>query len=147
MALTVLPIVSRFSTTDDASISGEWLDRFVLELARYVDDWLPRHVARRSLFDRLKLPHEDAFAFGERLAVVEQGAMDQGALGVAYARITELLASEFRNLESLGEMAAGPSASIELPLPGDAGDDYDYDVFVSYARSGGVVSEWIFRSR
>ena len=46
--------------------------------------WLPQQVSPRLVLERLKIPHHDAFAFGERLAVVER---EESTLTEAYERI------------------------------------------------------------
>ena len=160
MALTVLPLPSRFPRGSDSKLLNEWLDRIATELSGCVADWLPRGMEPRSVLERLIIPHRDEFALGERLAVAEQKMAGAEELTAVYDRIAGLLAAEFRDIAAaLGPIEPAPGARS----PSSAARDIDEpvssrrainggeptlvraDVFVSYPRAGSVLREWAFR--
>lgn len=148
MPLTVLPIVSRFSSASELQTSLSWLDRIAEHFSFSCEDWLPQWVPRRIVFERLKIPQVDWFSFGERLAVEEQGTSDPSSMGFALDRITDLLASDFDDLEAaFGVAARKPSdwkrseRSKRIENASTDSGDYEYDIFISYHR-GGVLDEW-----
>jgi cellulose biosynthesis protein BcsQ len=144
MRLTVLPIASRFPTSGSHATT-EWLDRFGAELGGCLGDWLPKNVALRDVFDRMKLPHDDDLAFGERLAVVDQDTDLFSGLGIAYDRIAGLLASEFKDLDAALGPAARPASSDIATKPSlTRSTTEDYDVFVSYANEATILREWLY---
>jgi MinD-like ATPase involved in chromosome partitioning or flagellar assembly len=141
MALTVLPVPSRFFLGVDVRTSHEWMERAESALEECFRDWLPQGVSPRLVLERLKIPHDDTFAFGERLAVVERGEAPS-ALVVAYERIAALLASDFRDVDAALGALPRDVASRSLPAAASEPGDGSYDVFVSYAQAGSVLSEW-----
>lgn len=149
MALTVLPVLCRFSSSTEFQESLKWLDRFAEHFLGVCDDWLPPWVPLRHVFEQLKIPQVDWFGFGERLAVIEQGNSDPSGIGSVLERITDLLASNFGDLEAaLGNVVRRPAdwkrpermKSLEKTTEDEK--DYAYDVFVSF-RPGGVLNEWV----
>lgn len=148
MPLTVLPIVSRFSSASELQTSLNWLDRIAEHFSFSCEDWLPQWIPHRAVFERLKIPQVDWFSFGERLAVVEQGTSDPSSMGFALDRITDLLSSDFDNLEAaFGGAARKPSdwkrpeRLMGLEKTTTISNDYEYDIFISY-HHGGVLDEW-----
>jgi cellulose biosynthesis protein BcsQ len=154
-ALTVLPVPSRFTVDAGAeAVADEWLERFSTELGPCFRDWLPRGVSPKGVLERLAIPHCGQYALGERLATVDDSGRNPGGLSTIYGRIADLIASDFANAEKvLGEL---PREKIEARVPtldrpaiterridpGESVGDYDYDVLVSYARTGGSLDEW-----
>jgi cellulose biosynthesis protein BcsQ len=100
MALTVLPIPSRFGTRVEFRESQEWLDRMSDILKDFYTDWLPKWIEPRYILEQVKIPQVDYFSFGEKLAVHEQGINDPESMGFIYSKIAELLASNFKDLET-----------------------------------------------
>jgi cellulose biosynthesis protein BcsQ len=148
MPLTVLPIVSRFSSASELQTSLSWLDRIAEQFSFCCEDWLPQWIPPRAVFERLKIPQVDWFSFGERLAVVEQGTTDPSSMGFALDRITDLLASDFDDIEAVFGSAAHRPSNWKRPERLKAfekattiNDDYEYDLFVSY-HGGGALGEW-----
>ncbi|HEX8109847.1 MAG TPA: TIR domain-containing protein [Kofleriaceae bacterium] len=150
MALTVLPLPSRFPHGGDSKLSNEWLDRIATELGACLADWLPRGIDPRSVLERLAIPQRDEFALGERLAVAEQKTAGAEALTAVYDRIAALLAAEFRDIEAaLGpiepsSMSRSVAWALEKPAHGPSKLPVENDVFVSYPRAGSVLSEWTY---
>lgn len=142
MALTVLPVPCRLPRDDLDGRTADWLGRIAQELGPHVGNWLPEDISLRRVLERVKLPQDDAFAYGERLAVLESDDAS-GALATAYGRIAALLGSDFRNIEaslsisSSAERVATDSDRVE--------HDYRYDVFVSYRHTGGEMDTWVQR--
>lgn len=148
MPLTILPIVSRFSSASELQASMGWLDRIAEHFSSSCEDWLPQWIQPRIVFERLKIPQVDWFSFGERLAVVEQGTTDPSSMGFALDRITDLLASDFDGLEAAFGGAAHkpsdwkrPERSKRTGITSTINMDYEYDLFISY-QAGGVLDEW-----
>lgn len=149
MPLTVLPVLSRFTGTSELQTSSSWLDRFAEHFSYAFEDWLPQWIPPRIVFERLKIPQVDWFSFGELLAVVEQGTSDPASMGFAFERITDLLASDFSDLEpALGSIAKKP-LDWKLPeripaLSIQSRQTSEYDLYVSYHR-GGALEDWTTR--
>jgi len=149
MPLTILPVACRFSSFTEFQESSTWLNRFADHFSGICDDWLLPWVPLRAMFERLKIPQVDWFGFGERLAVVEQGTSDPSSIGFGLDRITDLLASDFNDLEAaLGSVARQPSdwkrpERVEhSPKTTADREDYKYDLYVSF-HHGGVLNEWV----
>lgn len=143
MQLTVLPLPCRVSTNSEMMLSQRWLDEFAEVFGRHLQDWVPKGISPRSVFERLRIPQVDWFGFGERLAVEEQGVGDPSSIGYVCDRIAELLASQFANVEHvLGLQAREPPPPHPRPRAhAPSGDGYLYDVYVSSA-GGGISREW-----
>lgn len=143
--LTVLPVASRFSSLTEFELGQRWLERFAEVLGHCVDDWVPRGVDPKHVFERLKLPHADWLSFGEHLAVVEQGTSDPVGIGFVYSRIASLLATDFSDVERIvGELprrAAAKEAVDARARPVHAAHGYEFDLFVSFSGRG-VAREW-----
>ena len=100
MALTILPVPSRFGTRVEFQQSQEWLDRIDDILMHLITDWLPKWVESRHAFEQIKIPQMDYFSFGEKLAVYEQGTSDPEGMGFVYSKIADLIASDFQEIAS-----------------------------------------------
>ena len=105
------------------------------------------------VFERLKIPQVDYYSFGERLAVAEQPTTDPSSIGYVMERLADLLASDFRDIESaFGAIAEKPQdweiptssmMSYGLPLGGTR-RNWEFDIYVSYSpASGGALDRWI----
>jgi len=100
MALTILPLPSRFGTRVEFKQSQEWLDRIADILKDSFSDWLPKWIEPRYVIEQIKIPQVDYFSFGEKLAVVEQGTSDPESMGFIYAKLADFLASDFSDIET-----------------------------------------------
>lgn len=100
MALTILPVPSRFGTRVEFKESQEWLDRIADILKDCFDDWLPKWITPRYVLEQIKIPQVDYFSFGEKLSVVEHGVNDPEGMGYIYSRLAELLVSDFSAIET-----------------------------------------------
>jgi cellulose biosynthesis protein BcsQ len=140
MALTILPIPSRFGTRVEFKESQEWLDRIADILKDCFSDWLPKWIEPRYILEQVKVPQIDYFSFGEKLAVTEQGTNDPEGMGFTYSRIASLLATDFMDIESFvgAEYFSSKkeiyenNISITKEL---SNSDYIYDVYISYPRT------------
>jgi cellulose biosynthesis protein BcsQ len=142
MALTVLPIPSRFPSGCDTPLARDWLSRCARELEDCFRDWVPRGVAAEEVLAPLTLPHDGEFAFGERLAVVEARAAGDG-LCRAYEQISGLLASAFAQVNTL---LRRPAVAANVTTSGGQADHPRvYDVFVSLPQAGSVQRDWMYR--
>lgn len=150
MPLTVLPVVSRFPGRTEVQESNEWYDKFDKSFQGICDDWLMPWIPLRKMFERLRIPQVDWFSFGERLAVIEQGTSEPGGVGYSLDRITDLLSSDFSDIDtSLGSLAKKPANWEKSKIKSKVTkrkireqDDYKYDLYISYKR-GGVLNEWV----
>ena len=155
MPLTVLPLPARWGMQEFQE-TQVWLDRVVDGVCEFFDDWLPRPLTARGVIERLRLPQQDFFGFGERLAVVEQGVADPASLGFIYDRVASILAQDFSDIASVlgitpthsppissGLGVLAPAAMPPAPARADIGSltarqrparraEYDYDVYVSF---------------
>ncbi len=145
MALTVLPIPSRFGTRVEFKESIEWLDRIADILKDCYSDWLPKWIEPRYILEQIKVPQIDYFSFGEKLAVVEQGTNDPEGMGFIFSKIATLLASDFSDIENFvgkehyqSKRNAYKARHTSIEKQKDA--EYIYDVFLSYPRE---IYEWV----
>ncbi len=162
MPLTVLPLPARWGMQEFQE-TQVWLDRVVDGVGEFFDDWLPRPHTARDVVERLRLPQQDFFGFGEKLAVVEQGVASPGSLGFIYDRVASILAKDFSDIATVLGMQAPPAcalphgsggatstvSSIAAPPVTNASitnkaasgrpmlgaSTYDYDVYVSFHQS------------
>ena len=100
MAVTILPVPSRFGTRVEFKQSQEWLDRIADILKDSFSDWLPKWIEPRYVIEQIKIPQVDYFSFGEKLAVAEQGTNDPKSMGFVYAKLANFLASDFTDIEN-----------------------------------------------
>jgi cellulose biosynthesis protein BcsQ len=137
MPLTVLPLPARWGIQEFQE-TQVWLDRVVEGTQEFFEDWLPRPLTARDVIERLRLPQQDFFGFGERLAVVEQGTANPAGLGFIYERVATILEHDFADI---GRALGIEPPPVPPPEPAArvrstaATDDYHYDLFVSYERS------------
>ncbi|WP_315822718.1 hypothetical protein [Paraflavitalea speifideaquila] len=148
MALTILPLPSRFGTRIEYKESQEWLDRIADILRDCFSDWLPKWIEPRFVLEQIKIPQVDYFSFGEKLAVVEQGTNDPEGMGFIYAKLADFLASDFTDIERfLGsnyylekKEAYQKSKEVLIGAQSKSPEKYKYDVFISFPRS---VYQWV----
>lgn len=147
MALTILPLPSRFGTRVEFKESQEWLDRIADILRDCFSDWLPKWIEPRYVLEQIKIPQVDYFSFGEKLAVVEQGTNDPEGMGFIYAKLADFLASDFTDTENfIGKnyyrerKTAYEKSKTTISTPTRPAEKYKYDLFVSYPRS---AYQWV----
>jgi MinD-like ATPase involved in chromosome partitioning or flagellar assembly/tetratricopeptide (TPR) repeat protein len=148
MQLSVLPLLSRFSSGTEFVESQEWIGRTAKTLSEFYADWLPTWLKPIQVVEALKIPQVDYFGFGEKLAVVEQGISDPQGMGYVYDKVAQLLMSGLQNVESVLNITPPPCNSRDVtviaqtkslkPVPAD----YEFDVYVSYSRQT-VITEWL----
>lgn len=141
MPLTVLPLPARWGMQEFQE-TQLWLDRVVDGVAEFFDDWLPRPLTARDVIERLRLPQQDFFGFGERLAVVEQGVAQPGTLGFVYDRVAALLAQDFADIPAVLGMMTPAAPARPAPQEHHSGRStpYEYDVFVSFDHG---TTDWV----
>jgi tetratricopeptide (TPR) repeat protein/cellulose biosynthesis protein BcsQ len=126
LALSVLPLPSRFETSTEFEIGRGWLDRVAQELGPLFDGWLPAEIPAdglRQLLDIIKIPYIPFFSFGEKLPVVEQRATDPQGLAYAYETLAAMLANKLAEVDRLLSDRDGFVRGVKPA----------YDVFLSYA--------------
>ena len=143
LALTVLPLACRIPSSADPSMQATWFAQFASDLGDCFDSWIPKDVQAADALRWLTIPHAPGYALGERLVAEEvSDGDDDVALRIAYGRIARLLASEFEDIGELG--ARGPGDSRPGPdIVNSKG--YEFDIYISFARTGTVLSNWIGR--
>jgi MinD-like ATPase involved in chromosome partitioning or flagellar assembly len=141
--LSIIPLGSRFA--NDFRESKSWLDRTAKDMSEFYSDWLPAWANVREVTDQLKIPHIDYFAYGEKLAVVEQGTSDPQGMGFVYDKVSSLLASNLENAEEVFGLKAPAQATKvspqKIPLSKDT-NATGYDVYVSYKHDT-YIEEWV----
>ncbi|MFN2262407.1 MAG: KGGVGR-motif variant AAA ATPase [Psychroflexus sp.] len=145
MALTVLPIPSRFGTRVEFKESLEWLERIADILKDCYSDWLPKWIEPKYILEQIKIPQIDYFSFGEKLAVVEQGTNDPEGMGFIFSKIATLLSSDFSDIENFvgKEYYQKRKKEYETSNLSDKNQiepEYLYDVYLSYPRE---VYQWV----
>ncbi|MBI3137362.1 MAG: AAA family ATPase [Sphingobacteriales bacterium] len=145
MALTVLPIPSRFGTRVEFNESKEWLERIADILKDCYSDWLPKWIEPKHILEQIKIPQIDYFSFGEKLAVIEQGTNDPEGMGFIFSKIATLLSSDFSEIENfvgVDYYQQKKNEFEESSLSNKKQDDaeYLYDVYLSYPRE---IYQWV----
>lgn len=145
MALTVLPIPSRFGTRVEFKESQEWLERIADILKDCYSDWLPKWIEPKYILEQIKIPQIDYFSFGEKLAVVEQGTNDPEGMGFIFSKIATLLSSDFSDIENFVGKEYYQTRKKEFENNNisnrkEVETEYKYDVFLSYPRE---VYQWV----
>lgn len=145
MALTVLPIPSRFGTRVEFNESKEWLERIADILKDCYSDWLPKWIEPKYILEQIKIPQIDYFSFGEKLAVLEQGTNDPEGMGFIFSKIATLLSSDFSEIENFVGSDYYQSKKKEFEASNlsnkkQTETEYLYDVYVSYPRE---VYQWV----
>ena len=150
MPLTILPLPARFGTRAEFQEGQSWLERFEETLKEFFDDWLPSTMSPKDVLERIKVPQVDYFAFGEKLAVVEQGTNDPEGMGFVYDKVATLLASNFADLQAVvgadvirkkNELAKERFRYLRETAKAPTGG-YRYDLFISYGHES-AIAEWI----
>lgn len=145
MALTVLPIPSRFGTRVEFKESQEWLERIADILKDCYSDWLPRWIEPKYILEQIKIPQIDYFSFGEKLAVVEQGTNDPEGMGFIFSKIATLLSSDFSDIKNFVGKEYYQKRKKEFETSNfsnrkEIETEYLYDVYLSYPRE---VYQWV----
>jgi len=150
MALTILPVPTRFGTRVEFKESQEWLDRFAEALKEFYADWLPVWIEPKYVLEQVKIPQVDYFSFGEKLAVAEHGTSDPESMGFIYAKIASLLSSNFEDLVSfIGKEyynAKQEAYEANKKQKTKAVQTHEYDVYISHPHTS-LTSLWISEFR
>ena len=116
--LLVFPLPSRFDARTEYREAQNWLRVFGEEMQSFYADWLPKDVTAFQMLERTKLPYVPFFSFGEKLPVLTEGTSDPESLGFAYETAATLIATDFRDAQTL---LLSPATSSQLnpalPLP------------------------------
>ncbi len=136
--LSIVPLACRFG--NDFTEANNWLDRTAKDMGEFYQDWLPSWANTREVAEQLKVPHVDYFAYGEKLAVLEQGTKDPQGMGFVYEKLANLIANDLNKAEEIFQLR--PPLHDRRPIEGRHG--YQYDLYVSYARSPDI-EEWLRR--
>jgi hypothetical protein len=100
-SLLLVPVPSRFDSSEEFGISQGWLDRFNSEVSPLYANWLPKGIDRRAFLEVTKIPYMAYFSFGEKLPVLEHGTNDPAGLGYAYETLAALIANNLGYAELL----------------------------------------------
>ncbi|MBR1199538.1 toll/interleukin-1 receptor domain-containing protein [Bradyrhizobium sp. AUGA SZCCT0158] len=141
--LSIIPLGSRFA--NDFRESKDWVERASGAMSEFYSDWLPRGANIHGVTDQLKIPHVDYFAYGEKLAVIEQGTSDPQGMGFTYLKVANLLAHNLGNAEEvfqLGVSPQTPNSPDRRPLESTNIRAASYDLYVSYKRDS-VLDDWL----
>jgi uncharacterized protein YegL/cellulose biosynthesis protein BcsQ len=110
-ALPIVPIISRFDSSEEFIVSQEWLTLIETRMHHLYRDWIPTSVSVREFIEATKLPYIPYFSFGEKLPLMEQGTRDATGLGYAYESLSSLVANRF---ERLGEFLTDRSGYVRI---------------------------------
>ncbi len=127
--LLSIPIPNRFDLTVEFKISQEWLSYFSMKLSKMFYYWLPKNINILDFIKIIKIPYIPYFSFGEKLAVLEQGTIDQHGLGYAYETLATLIANKLENVEKLLD---NRSEYVKAASGASILDSSKYDDFLSY---------------
>ncbi|WP_114939095.1 KGGVGR-motif variant AAA ATPase [Mucilaginibacter endophyticus] len=104
--LTQLFIPTRFDDLDPVS-KQEWLQIIDDELTPVIP-WLPYSQETKNylfsisqLIEQIKIPYKAKYAYGEKIAVLEEGTTEPGSIGFVIETVTAILANNFTMIESL----------------------------------------------
>jgi len=145
MALTVLPIPSRFGTRVEFKESQEWLERIADILKDCYSDWLPKWIEPKYILEQIKIPQIDYFSFGEKLAVVEHGTNDPEGMGFIFSKIATLLTSDFSEIENFVGIDYYQKKKKEFEVRNSSDNnhskqEYLFDVYISYPKE---IYQWV----
>ena len=145
MALTVLPIPSRFGTRVEFKESQEWLERIADILKDCYSDWLPKWIEPKYILEQIKVPQIDYFSFGEKLAVLEQGTNDPESMGFIFSKIATLLSTDLSDIENFVGADYYQSRKREFELndidtKAPEENKFLYDVYLHYPKE---VYQWV----
>lgn len=138
--LRVLPLPARFGRDGSTSEAVEWTARVAEALSEFYLDWIPAWATPRSVAQVLRIPHVDAYGFGEKLAVVEADSEESADLIRPYRQLADLLTQDPPDIQTALGIARTAPVSVQTRTPVPAG--YRYDLYVSHA-AGSVMDDWL----
>ena len=101
LKLLMVPIASRFDVDKEFELSAQWLSESASRLSTLFADWLPTTVSAIDILQITKIPYKAYFSFGEKLAVIEESAIEKSSLSYAYKIIAALVSQKLENIEGL----------------------------------------------
>jgi hypothetical protein len=141
-ALLPLPIPARFEQREEYDRARAWRERFVTELAPFLDIWAPTGVDPSKLIDLLTIPYVPRWTFGEELACLLEPAGTSGtrapgqAASYACETLAALLIQGFAKVDLLvssrDEYVHSARSIAQSRRPSIAGSP---KIFISYSRS------------
>jgi hypothetical protein len=140
MPLLVVPLPSRFDSRAEFEESQSWLKKIDQRLGKLYHDWLPRSIRATEVLELTKIPYVPFFSYGEKLPVLTHGTTDPEGIGYYYDIVAGLLASDFKNVESLfsgGQSRVGADDWKTVIRRRDRyqkGVEAEPDVYVSYSH-------------
>lgn len=111
LKLLTVPVASRFDVDREFELSEEWLRRSSEAMSELYADWLPANIKRLDLLRLSKIPYKAYFSFGEKLALMEESAIDPSALTYAYTNLAAMIGN---NLQRMGELYSTRDAFVAL---------------------------------
>jgi MinD-like ATPase involved in chromosome partitioning or flagellar assembly len=99
--LLVIPVATRFETRVEYALSQDWLDRFSDAFHDVFQEWLSDSANRAEFLSATKIPYVPFWSFGERVAVVDEGAHDPESMTFAIETITALVANHLENAHQI----------------------------------------------
>ena len=111
LKLLTMPIASRLDVDQEFELSEEWLRRSAEAMSELYADWVPANIKRLDLLKLTKIPYKAYFSFGEKLAVMEESAVDPSALTYAYTNLAAMIGN---NLQRIGELRSSRDVFVAL---------------------------------
>ena len=87
----IVPLLGKSDARSEFRESRRWAQLAHDQLVRSTSDWLPKGAVSKRAFEHLKIPYATFFSYGERLAVLDDGAEDPELPGRSYAVLANLL--------------------------------------------------------
>jgi hypothetical protein len=142
-ALLPLPIPARFEQREEYDRARTWRERFVTELAPFLNIWAPPLADPLKLIDLLTIPYVPRWTFGEELASQVERAGTSGtrtpgqAASYACETLAALLIQGFAKVDLLvSSRDEYVHAARSLAQSRRQSDRETAKVFISYSRSG-----------
>lgn len=141
--LKIIPVLSRFDSTEEYDLAREWKARLALELHPFFATWLNARVPVERALDLCTIPYVSKWSFGEQLAVLSETRRSSHFISYSLENLAGLLSLGFDRTDQFGESpdsyvelakreARRKPVSIAVPLANDRVSKYEFDGFISY---------------
>jgi len=128
--LRVLPVLSRYEARVEVVRGQRWLTEFHTAFDPWVRRWISEGTSVPDLLNHIRIPHVPFWAFGEELAVVEEGTSDPESVSYAIETLAALLQ---HGLDDAGRLLSARDAYVAESA--DASNPFPVDILLLYAGS------------
>lgn len=154
--LIIVPVLSRFDSTEEYDLASKWKRRLAVELKPFFSTWLNTKVPIERALDLCTVPYVSKWSFGEQLAVLTETRRSPHFVSYTLENLASLMSLGFDRTDQFGESpdsyvelakreAKRRAVTVDLPQSVDRTSRFAYDVFISYPRglnqSASAISE------